>query len=149
MPNMRRAGDVAMPLEDDEITSVRTLDACLLLTTFCLTSISDLHHPTHTALRVLTPLIEVSFASLLCVWFIRRSGRLGESLWLVSAVLPGFVYCAVYALQGHSLYFSNNYISALALQNSDSKSLAESLILRLRQRISSPWGSSTNATASE
>lgn len=91
---------------------------------FGLCDLHDAQEPLHDALRVLTAACELGLAVLVCAGCVRLQRHYRSAWWLLPAAFLGAVAGAVYLAQIISLVVSNNFISVLALENTDSAALA-------------------------
>ena len=93
---------------------------------FGITDFGDAGHIGHDVVRVLAPALELGLAAFLCAASVRAARRTGRGWWLLPAAAIAAFIAVVYFAQTYSLYLSNNFISVLALQNTDSVSFVKS-----------------------
>ena len=91
---------------------------------FGVCDLHDVRELPHDALRVLAATSELALAALLGAGCTRLQRRHASAWWLAPAALLAALVGAVYVAQIISLVVSNNFISVLALENTDSASLA-------------------------
>lgn len=95
---------------------------------------ADVHDPAHasrSALRLLTPLVELGLAATIYVAILGSVQRGRRVPWLIFGWVVLAAVALVYMAQIYSLYLSRNFISVLALQNSDSAAFIGSRRLML------------------
>lgn len=90
--------------------------------------LGDLANLGHDLVRLLGPLLELGLASLACALCVRKARQGARVAWLAAGALIAAVACVAYFAQIVSLYLSNNFITVLALKNTDSAGF-----------VSSPW----------
>ena len=89
--------------------------------------LSDIGRIKHDLVRVVLPLLELSLFNLICVACIHVSRRRQRKLpWLVLAIIAVSVAYIIYMAQIFSLYLSDNFISVLALKNTESSGFVTS-----------------------
>lgn len=91
-----------------------------LVVLFGVAGVRDPGHPGRTLARLATSAIELGLFGLLCAACMRmaRTGR--RWLWLPLSGVIAAIAAVVYMAQVYSLYLSGNFISVLAMQNTDS-----------------------------
>lgn len=89
---------------------------------FC--TLHDSHQWSRNATRVLGPVFELALAALICAGCVRLQRRSGSGWWLLPAALVAGLVGLIYLVQIEALLVSNNFISVLALENTDSVALA-------------------------
>lgn len=95
---------------------------------------ADVHDPAHASrsvLRMLTPLVELGLAATVYTGVLRSVQRGRRAPWLILGWFVLAAIAVVYMAQIYSLYISRNFISVLALQNSDSAAFIGSRRLML------------------
>lgn len=103
------------------------LYALYLYMLFLSADISDIGSLPHTLARVAVAGIELGGFYLVSLYFLRRR-RLTNGLgWWILLLLVSVIACMVYLVQCYSIYISNNFISALAMQNLDSTRLTTTM----------------------
>lgn len=100
---------------------------------FGVCTLHDSHQASRVALRVLAPCFELALAALVCAGCVRLQRRFASAWWLLPAALVAGGVGLVYLAQIESLLISNNFISVLALENTDSTAfvLTPALVLGL------------------
>jgi phosphoglycerol transferase MdoB-like AlkP superfamily enzyme len=89
--------------------------------------LSDIEKINHDLVRVVLPLLELSLFNLICVACMHASRRRQRKLpWLVLAMITVSVAYIIYMAQIFSLYLSDNFISVLALKNTESSGFVTS-----------------------
>lgn len=91
--------------------------------------VADVHDParaSHSVLRLASPLVELGLAAMIYVAFLRVAQRRQRIVWLIPAWLLLAAVAIIYVAQSYSLYISRNFITVLALQNSDSAAFVAS-----------------------
>lgn len=91
-----------------------------VLVLFWRCELSDLANPGHDAVRLLAPLIELGLASTACRLCVSKARQGARMAWLALGALIAGTICVAYLAQTVSLYLSNNFVSVLALKNTDS-----------------------------
>ena len=87
---------------------------------------SDIENVGHDLVRIVLPLLELSLLSFICVACLHAS-RHGRKLpWLVLAGVAVSVVYIIYIAQISSVYLSDNFISVLALKNTESSGFVTS-----------------------
>ena len=108
------------------------LYATYVFVLFRIAGVRDPGEPDRSLARLLTPLVELGLANLVCAGCMRLALR-GKRHWpwlLLSTVIAAGVTVA-YLAQVYSLYVSSNFITVLAMQNSDSVAFIESTLLQV------------------
>lgn len=85
--------------------------------------IADVHDPANasrSALRLISPLVELGLAAVVYNVIFRLAQRRPGAPWLILAWMLMVAVAIVYVSQTYSLYISRNFITVLALQNADS-----------------------------
>lgn len=98
--------------------------AIYLAVLFGVCDLHDLHHSTHDVVRVLAAGVELTLIALLCTGCTRLQRRYGSTWWLLPAALLAGLTGVVYLVQIISMVVSNNFVSVLALENTESAPLA-------------------------
>lgn len=91
---------------------------------FGVCDLHDLYHASHDVTRILAASIELILVGLLCAGCTRLQRRYGSTWWLLPAALLAGLTGVVYLVQIISMVVSNNFISVLALENTESAPLA-------------------------
>lgn len=89
---------------------------------------SDRTNLGHDLIRLLAPLLELGLAGVACAACVRRARQGNRLAWLALGLVFLATACVAYFAQIVSLYLSNNFITVLALKNSDSAGF-----------VASPW----------
>ena len=84
----------------------------------------------HNLVRMIAPSLELGLVSLMCVLCLRRSRQGARFAWLALSGAIAGVTAMVYFVQIASLYLSNNFITVLALKNTESVGFVNSPSLR-------------------
>ncbi|KQX95240.1 hypothetical protein ASD22_15350 [Rhodanobacter sp. Root480] len=100
---------------------------------------SDIGDVGHDLVRLVLPLLELSLLSLICVACLHAS-RHGRKLpWLVLAGSAVSVVYIIYIAQIYSVYLSDNFISVLALKNTESSGFVTSLVVVKFAALALAW----------
>jgi len=102
------------------------LYACYLYVIFGVASVADAGNAAHALVRWLAAAVELALFYLLGLYLRRRWLATRRAAWFASYMLLAALVCLVYAVQMYSIYLSNNFISALAMQNLDSAAYTQS-----------------------
>ena len=102
-----------------------------LVVLFGVSGVRDPGEPDRIIARLATSAIELSLCGLLCAACMRMARRSQRWPWTLLAATIALVAAIAYLAQVYSLYVSDNFISALALQNSDSAAFVQSRSLKL------------------
>lgn len=100
-----------------------------LVVLFGVCELHDIHIASHDATRVLAACVELALVGLLCAGCVRLQRTPGSRWWLVVAALLAGLVGAVYLAQIYALVLSNNFISVLGLENTDSATLVTAPVL--------------------
>lgn len=92
--------------------------------------LSDSANIGHNLVRIIAPAVELGLVSLLCVLCLRRAKRGARLAWLGLGSIIAALAVAAYFVQTSSLYLSNNFITVLALRNTESAGFINSPSLR-------------------
>jgi Phosphoglycerol transferase and related proteins, alkaline phosphatase superfamily len=109
---------------------------------FVLFGIAGIRHPGEAGrilVRLLTPLVELGLAGLLCAGCMHMALRGRRWLWLLLSAAIAAVVAVVYLAQVYSLYVSGNFITVLAMQNADSVGFIESTLLQVGAVLVVGW----------
>src|SRR5690606_37093489 len=89
--------------------------------------------------RLLAPFVELGLAGLLCAGCMRMALKARRWPWLLLSAAIAAVIAIVYLAQIYSLYVLSNFITVLAMQNSDSVAFVESTLLQLGAVLVAVW----------
>lgn len=92
--------------------------------------LSDSTNVGHNLVRMIAPLLELGLVSLMCMLCLRKARRGARFAWLALGNAIAGVAAVVYFVQTASLYLSNNFITVLALRNTESAGFVNSPSLR-------------------
>lgn len=110
-----------------------------LIVLFGVVGVRDTGHWTRILARLATPAVELGLLGMLCAGCMRMA-RLGRRWpWLALVMAIAAAAAVVYLAQGYALYLSNNFISVLALQNSDSAAFVQSPLLKAGVAAAAAW----------
>lgn len=84
----------------------------------------------HNLVRMIAPFFELSLVSLTCALCLRRARQGGRFAWLMLGSAIAGIAVVAYFAQTASLYLSNNFITVLALKNTESAGFVNSPSLR-------------------
>lgn len=115
------------------------LYAVYVVVLFGIVGIRDPGEADRSLARLLTPLVELGLAGLLCAGCMRMALRGRRWPWLLLSTLIAAIMAVVYLAQVYSLYVSSNFISVLAMQNADSVAFIESTLLRVGAVLVVAW----------
>lgn len=115
------------------------LYVCYLVILFTVCTLGDVDHVGRDLVRLVAPLLELGLLALLCASCARMARRYALTAWLIAGVCIAGVACLVYLAQIYSLWLSNNFISVLALQNTDSVSFIDSSALAVGALVGIAW----------
>lgn len=101
--------------------------------------LSDIGRIGHNLVRVVLPLFELSLFNLICVACIHASRRGRKLPWLVLAIITVSAAYVVYMAQIFSLFLSDNFISVLALKNTESSGFVTSPRVARLAALASAW----------
>lgn len=93
---------------------------------FHVADLVDIRLASHTWLRVILAATELALFYVLGFYLRRRWLLTRRAKWFVLYMLVATLVCLVYVVQMYSVYLSNNFVSALAMQNLDSAAYAQS-----------------------
>ena len=99
----------------------------------------DEAHASRSLVRLAAPLVELSFAGLLCAGCMRLALRGPRAPWLVVSAAIAAAAAVVYFAQAYSLLVSNNFISVLAMANADSAGFVRSPSLAVGMAVAVAW----------
>ena len=102
------------------------LYACYLYAIFGMAKIVDAGNVSHSLVRLVAAAAELALFYLVGLYLLRRWLATHRMAWFVLYMLLAALACLVYVVQMYSIYLSNNFISALAMQNLDSASYTQS-----------------------
>jgi len=92
--------------------------------------LSDSTNIGHDLVRMIAPFLELGLVSLICALCQRRARQGARFAWLtLGSAIAGIAVVAYFA-ETASLYLSNNFITVLALKNTESVGFVDSLSLR-------------------
>jgi arylsulfatase A-like enzyme len=80
----------------------------------------------HDLVRMITPFLELSLVSLACALCLRKARQKARFAWLTLAGVVAGLAVLAYFVQTASLYLSNNFITVLALKNTESAGFVNS-----------------------
>jgi len=115
------------------------LYAVYVVVLFAIAGIRDPGEADRSLARLVTPLVELGLAGLLCAGCMRLALRGWRWPWLLLSAAIAAVMAVVYLAQVYSLYVSSNFITVLAMQNSDSVAFIESTLLRVGAVLVAAW----------
>lgn len=103
------------------------LYACYLYVIFHVAGVNDASSSVpHTCARVVAPAVELALFYLAGLGLLQRWLATRRVTWFALYMLVAALVCLIYVVQMYSICLSNNFISALAMQNLDSAAYAES-----------------------
>ena len=102
------------------------LYACYLYAIFGMANVVDAGNVPHSLARLVAAAVELALFYLVGLYLLRRWLATRRTAWFVLYMLLAALVCLVYVAQMYSIYLSNNFISALAMQNLDSASYTQS-----------------------
>ena len=107
-----------------------TIYVVYIVVLFVRCELSDSTSAGHNLVRVVAPLLELGFVGLMCALCLRRAQQGARFAWLALGSVIAGAATSVYFVQTASLYLSNNFITVLALRNTESASFVNSPSLR-------------------
>ncbi len=110
-----------------------------LLALFGSSGVSDAGDVDHTLARLVSAMVELCLFGLLCAACARRAWQAARWQWLMLSAAIALMVGAVYLAQVYSLYVSGNFVSVLAMQNTDSAAFVESPALMVGAAALSAW----------
>lgn len=102
------------------------LYACYLYAIFGVANLGDIGNLAHSCARVVAAATELAWFYLVGLSLLRRWVVTRRLAWFALYMLLAALVCLGYAAQMYSIYLSNNFISALAMQNLDSVTVTQS-----------------------
>ena len=106
---------------------------------FGFVGVRDTGHSTRILARLAIPAVELGMFGMLCAACMRLACHRRGWPWLVLAVAIAALAVIAYLAQVYALYLSNNFISVLALQNSDSAAFVQSPLLKASVVVATTW----------
>lgn len=110
-----------------------------LIVLFGFSGVRDTGHSTRVVARLATPAVELGLFGMLCAACMRMARPGWRGSWLALAVAIAALAAGGYLAQGYALYLSNNFISVLALQNTDSAAFVQSPLLKAGVTMTVAW----------
>lgn len=107
------------------------LYATYVFVLFVIAGVRDPGEPDRSLARLLTPFVELGLAGLMCAGCMRVALNGRRWPWLLLSTVVAAAVAVVYLAQVYSLYVSSNFITVLAMQNSDSVAFIESTLLQV------------------
>lgn len=102
------------------------LYVCYLYAIFGVANLGDIGNLAHSCVRVVAAATELALFYLMGLYLLRRWVVTRRLAWFALYILLAALVCLGYVAQMYSIYLSNNFISALAMQNLDSVTVTRS-----------------------